>query len=137
MQIECAVDADPYHYDCGIILDDNGDLIDDEVYRTSPFTPKSYCILLLLNFGAICMGLISQSEVDKNISGPIFSEWHKIRYYCIIQTRRLWLFLKSKLNKSSTEITFLVSKCLRRFYEVLVAILCCACHNQSSHSTIT
>lgn len=71
------------------------------------------------------MGLLTQPDTDRKIHGALFSTWLPLRHYCVAQIRQLWQFFHEQQSseKSPAECTILISKCLRRFHEVITILI--------------
>ena len=69
------------------------------------------------------MGLLTQPDTDDKIRGPIFSPELSLHHYCVAQLRTMWVhFHLHNIDKPPSERTIVMSKCFRKFYEVICGV---------------
>ena len=115
------VNANPFHYDCGIILLNNGKLnetIYNEYTTRGAYTMPSLYSLLWTNIGAFCIALLTQPDADTKLHGPIISKWLPLRHYCLAKLNEISLLIKSKLDISEEVFTLLMMSCMKKLCEV-------------------
>ena len=121
MQYDTKVKPDGLHYDCGVELSPDGQFARQDYLKHAgrgTYTLHSLYLLLWANFGAFCVGLLTQPDYDKQLHGTVISDWLSIRHYCVSQLRTIWLFMRNNLNISDEERSFFLTRCMMKFYEV-------------------
>ena len=128
-QYDAKINPDRFFYDCGVELTPDGQFGRQDYVKHATrgtYTLHSLYLLLWANFGAFCMALLTQPDAEGVIHGPIISEGLSVRHYCVSQLRTMWMHLRSNLNLSNEERSFLVMRCTMRLYEVCHEhLLCC------------
>ena len=114
-------------YNCGVELTPDGYFGHHDYLKHACrgiYTLHSLYFLLWANFGAFCIALLTQPDADKKLCGTIISDSLPIRHYCVSQLKTLWLSMRDNLNITSEQRSSLVTRCMKRFYEVNI----CANH---------
>ena len=115
------VNGKPYHYDCGIVLLDDGKLnklITNPYTNRGAYTLPSLYSLLWTNIGAFCIALLTQPDADKKLHGPIISSWLPLRHYCLAKLNEISLLIKSQLNIQEEVFFLLIMNCMKKLCEV-------------------
>ena len=108
-------------YDCGVELTPDGQFGWQDYLNHAnrgTFTLHSLYLLLWANFASFCIALLTQPDAQKNIHGPIISNWLSVRHYCVSRLRNIWMHIRNNLAISDEERFFLTMRCMERFYEV-------------------
>ena len=99
----------------------------DEKYRcaaylkwmaTGSLNVHSVCLRHLLNFGAFCIGLLTQPEAEQHMREKIVPHSLPVRNYCTSKLQDTWRHMQSNLCMAEEEVLFLVLKCLYCFLQV-------------------
>jgi len=76
-------------------------------------------MLLWINVASFCVSLLIQ-EGDK-LRG-IFSDTVSLEEYCVSQLRHIWKLMRSNMQLTDEELSYLVMMCMRRKLQVCVYI---------------
>ena len=114
MQYDLAVTSS-HKYDCGVELSQEG-LHGRPDYKARAdkqhLSLHSWYLILWANFGAFCIGLITQPDYHEEI-GKVLSEHHSdIRHLCVAQMKNFWLHLSLALDCTTEEISFFIQKAM-------------------------
>ena len=102
---------------------------DDEKYRCATYLKwmamgslniDSVSLLHLLNFGAFCIGLLTQPEAEQHMRGRILPHNLPLRNFCTSKLRDTWRHMQSNLCMAEEEVLFLILKCLYCFLQVIL-----------------
>ena len=104
-----------HKYDCGVELSQEG-LHGRPDYKARAdkhyLSLHSWYSILWANFGAFCVGLITQPDGHEKI-GTVLSEHHSdIRHMCVAQMRNFWLHINLALNRTTEEISFFIRRAM-------------------------
>ena len=115
------VTKDGLLYDCGVVLSPEGEFGRPDYNQHAnrgTYNLHSLYLILFVNFGSFCIAMLTQPDAQKNIHGPLISRWLSVRHYCVSQLRSIWLHIRNNLGISAEERSFLIMKCMMRFYKV-------------------
>lgn len=121
LQYNSKIDPEGMLYDCGVELTAEGQYGRPDYLKHATrgtYSLHSLYIILWVNFGSLCMSLLTQPMARSRIHGPIISGWQAIRHYCYSQLQTVWMHLRNNLAISEEERSFLVMRCLMNLYEV-------------------
>ena len=105
-------------YDCGVEIDCDGNYGRQEYHdRAQLYNKGAWFLMLWANFGAFCMGAISQPDAQEKLT-RVISEWQSARHYCVSQMRSAWLHLGTEMNLTLEQKTFFVTQCLLTLLKV-------------------
>ena len=104
-----------HKYDCGVELSQEG-LHGRPDYKAradqNHLSFPSWYLILWANFGAFCVGLITQPDGHEKI-GTVLSQHHSdIRHMCVAQVKNFWLHVSLALDCTTEEISFFVRKAM-------------------------
>ena len=82
---------------------------------TSSVNLNSRCLLLWINIASFCVSLLVQEGERLNgiLSGKVPDE-----KYCVSQLRNIWKLMKSNMQLTDEELSYLVMMCMRRYLQV-------------------
>lgn len=89
----------------------------------SPMNLHSWYLILWANFGAFCIGLISQPDARERIEKVLPSFHTDIHHYCVAQMRSIWLHMNSGMNLFAEKITFFIDRAMSNLVKVINSIL--------------
>ena len=77
---------------------------------------NSHCMLLWINVASFCVSLLTQEgeRLRGIFSGTMQAE------YCVSQLRHLWKLMRSNMQLTDEELSYLVMMCMRRKLQVCV-----------------
>ena len=78
---------------------------------------NSHCMLLWINVASFCVSLLTRK--GERLMG-IFSGTVSVEGYCVSQLRHLWKLMRSNMQLTDEELSYLVMMCMRRKLEVRV-----------------
>ncbi len=124
LQYNSKISPEGLLYDCGVELTAQGEFGRSDYTKHATrgtYTLHSLYLLLLTNFGAFTMSLLTLPDADARIHGPLISDRQSrsVRHYCVSQLRTMWQHLRNNLGLSEEERTFFVNQCLKTFHEVV------------------
>ena len=76
---------------------------------------NSRCILLWVNVASFCITLLTRD--GDGLSG-ILSSRVAFEKYCVSQLRNIWKLMKSNMQLTDEELSYLVMMCMRRYLQV-------------------
>ena len=76
---------------------------------------NSRCMLLWINVASFCVSLLVQE--GEGLSG-ILSGKVPVEKYCVSQLRNIWKLMKSNMQLTDEELSYLVMMCMRRYLQV-------------------
>lgn len=114
--------SSPWHYDCGVELDQNGYYGRDDYDERIPL--HSQYLLLLANFSAFTIHLYTQESAEDMLSGPVITDTLPVRQYCFGQLLTIWSHIQTNIGISTEEASHLMMRTMINFLLV--------CNNQSS-----
>ena len=88
---------------------------------TSSLNLNSRCLLLWINVASFCVSLLIQE--GERLSG-ILSGRAPVEKYCISQLRNIWKLMKSNMQLTDEELSYLVMMCMRRYLQVCRILEC-------------
>lgn len=59
-----------------------------------------------------------KEDIIMPLAGHIISDWQPLRHFCMVQLRQIWLFMRSSLDLSDEERSFLIMQAMHRLFEV-------------------
>ena len=116
-----------HKYDCGVELSQDG-LYGRPDYKLRAekklLSLHSWYLILWANFGAFCVGLITQPNAHEKI-GTVLSDHHHgdIRHMCVAQMRNFWLHMNLAYTWSSEEMFIFIQRAMTLHVKVSEFIL--------------
>ena len=109
-------------YDCGCELNEDGSYGRPDYYSfdRKSFTLHSFYLMTLMNFGALSVSLVTQTDSHKHLNSKIFSEWKEVGVYCLSQLRTIWLHMQLQWEQTQEELGEFLTLC---FYEYFLLAL--------------
>jgi len=80
---------------------------------------NSHCMLLWINVASFCVSLLTRE--GERLRG-IFSDTVSLEEFCVYQLRHLWKLMRSNLQLTDEELSYLVMMCMRRKLQVCVGV---------------
>lgn len=109
-------------YDCGLEFSQDGELMRrqySERMNKKNFTLHSLYFFLWLNFGAFCVGMLTQEQYMPKVR-RLFSSWQPIRHYCMAMLKSMWLKFQTHLKLSSASRMYFCMNAMECFIKVIV-----------------
>ena len=76
---------------------------------------NSRCMLLWINVASFCVSLLTRDRVT--LSG-ILSSTVSVEKYCVSQLRYIWKFMRTNMQLTDEELSYLMMMCMRRNLQV-------------------
>lgn len=70
-------------------------------------------ILMWVNFGAFCVHLLTQEMALQNLQ-KVFSGFIPIRHYCRAQMSTCWIHMRSMLQLTTEQVSYLIDRCMQQ-----------------------
>jgi hypothetical protein len=100
-------------------LDEVGDFYESEHGSTLGLSLHSLRFMLLLNFGALSVSMLTIPKAQSAIHGGVISESVHVRNFCLKNLRRLWNQVLSCVNGDTSRRQFLATQCLQQLLHVV------------------
>jgi len=81
---------------------------------------NSHCMMLWINVASFCVSLLTRE--GERLRG-IFSDTVSVEEYCVSQLRLLWKLMRSNMQLTDEELSYLVMMCMRRKLQVCILLL--------------
>ena len=114
VQLQCgALDvAQGTTYESGIYYTRDGVCSRKEILHSGKNTLSlnSQCLLLWSNLGALCVGMLTQSQSHQKIIGKIFAceTPTELENYCVTHLRCLWKHMRKNMQLTDEELSYLI-----------------------------
>ena len=76
---------------------------------------NSRCMLLWINIASFCVSLLIR---DRETLSGILSNTVPMEEYCVSQLRHIWKFMRTNMQLTDEELSYLVMMCMRRNLQV-------------------
>ena len=104
-----------HKYDCGVELSQEG-LYGRPDYRFRAeknfLSLHSWYFLLWANFGAFCIGLISQQNAHEKIRKVLSDHHSDVRHVCVAQMRNFWLHMNMAHGYTAEEMMLFTQRAM-------------------------
>jgi len=105
-------------YESGVQLTSDGmrGLLLHSTWRN--LSVNSHCMLLWINVASFCVSLLTRE--GERLRG-IYSRTVQLEEYCVFQLRHIWKLMRSNMQLTDEELSYLVMMCMRRKLQVCVS----------------
>ena len=101
----------------------SGDGLDQEhtqLMHTTRGTLNIYSryFMLWANYSTLCLGLLTDPSLAKELEGEVFSSGIPLRQYCLSRASETWQLLSQNMNITAEERVHLVNQTIEYYYMV-------------------
>ena len=105
----------PYQGGAQITNDDLSHLLQHST--KSNLSLHSRCMLLWINVASFCVSLLTRDR--ERLSGILAStEPMEMEKHCVSQLRHVWKFMRTNMQLTDEELSYLVMMCMRAYLQV-------------------